>query len=160
MLVQKRTVRVYSDTTVFGGIVDPEFATASHLFFQCVQEGRFVLVLSGLVQDEIFRGPLEVQQLLDQSLGAAEIVEITAEAIDLQQAYIDAGFVRAKSHNDALHVATATINHCGIIVSWNFRDIVNFRKIPLYNAINGMQGYANIAIYSPLEVIRNDDEIV
>jgi hypothetical protein len=109
---------------------------------------------------EISRGPLEVQQLLDQSLDTAEIVDITAEALDLQRSYIDAGFVRAKSHNDALHVATATVNHCAIIVSWNFRDIVNFRKIPLYNAVNGMQGYANVAIYSPLEVTKDDEENV
>ena len=47
-----------------------------------------------------------------------------------------------------------------LIVSWNFRDIVNFRKIPLYNAINATLGYGNIAIYSPLEVTKDDDETV
>jgi hypothetical protein len=160
LLFSKRPVRVYSDTTVFGGIADPEFAKASRLFFQRVQEGRFTLVLSGLVEQEVAVGPQEVQELFDRSLPFAEIVDITAESLDLQQAYIDAGFVRARSHNDALHVAAATVNHCALIVSWNFRDIVNFRKIPLYNAVNGMQGYGNLAIYSPLEVIKDEDEIV
>ncbi len=160
MLFSKRPVRVYADTTVFGGIADPEFAKASRLFFERVQTGRFSFVLSGLTEQEIAVGPQQVQELLDQSLPSAEIVEITAEALDLQQAYIDAGFVRAKSHNDALHVAVATVQRCALIVSWNFRDIVNFRKIPLYNAVNGMQGYGNLAIYSPLEVTKDDDETV
>ena len=88
----------------------------------------------------------------------AEVVEINDRALDLQQAYIDAGFVRAKSHNDALQVATATVHRCGLIVSWNFRDIVNYRKIPLYNAANQMHGYGSLSIYSPLEVTTNEDE--
>ena len=112
MLSTRRPIRVYSDTTVFGGIIDPEFEKTSRLFFQRVQEGRFTLVLSGLVEQEIARGPQEVQELLALHSVAAETVDITGEALDLRQAYIDAGFVRAKSHNDALHVATATIHRC------------------------------------------------
>ena len=160
LLSDKIPIRVYSDTTVFGGIVDPEFETTSRLFFQRIREGRFTLVLSALVEQEISRGPQEVQDLLALHLPTAEIVDITADALDLQQAYIDAEFVRAKSHNDALHVAVATIHRCALIVSWNFRDIVNFRKIPLYNEVNVSLGYGNIAIYSPLEVTKDDDETV
>jgi hypothetical protein len=156
LYIPNRAIRIYSDTTVFGGIADPEFEDASRLFFERVQDGHFTLVLSGLVEREVVRGPQEVQDLLNLVLPDAEIVEISAEALDLQQAYIDAGFVRAKSHNDALHVAVATVSSCTMIVSWNFRDIVNYRKIPLYNGINGMNGYGNIAIYSPLEVIGDD----
>ena len=151
-------IRVYSDTTVFGGIVDDEFADTSHLFFRRVRDGQFVLVLSGLVVQEIAAGPPEVQELLDHHIDSAEIVDINLEAIELQQAYIAAGFVRAKSHNDALHVAAATVHGCSLIVSWNFRDIVNFRKIPLFNAINAIHGYGSLAIYSPLEVTKDDDE--
>ena len=62
-----------------------------------------------------------------------------------------------KSLDDALHVAMASVNECQAIVSWNFRDIVNFRKIPMYNTINTLNGYGSIAIYSPLEVIEDDD---
>ena len=41
--------------------------------------------------------------------------------------------------------------------SWNFRHIVNFQKIPRYNAVNTLNGYKEIAIYSPLEVIEYED---
>jgi len=33
------------------------------------------------------------------------------------------------------------------------RNIVHFDKIPKYNAVNTLCGYAHIGIYSPLEVI-------
>jgi len=39
-------------------------------------------------------------------------------------------------------------------VSWNFRHIVHFEKIPLYNAVNVLNGWGHIGIYSPLEVIE------
>jgi hypothetical protein len=43
-----------------------------------------------------------------------------------------------------------------MIVSWNFKHIVNYQKIPLYNAVNILHGYGQIAIYSPLEVVGNE----
>ncbi len=63
-----------------------------------------------------------------------------------------------KSSDDALHVALATVSGCSLIVSWNFKHIVHFEKIPLYNAINAVNGFANIAIFSPLEVIKYEDQ--
>ena len=45
-----------------------------------------------------------------------------------------------------------------MIVSWNFKHIVHYQKIPLYNAVNTLQGYGNIFIYSPLEVMGYEDQ--
>ena len=45
-----------------------------------------------------------------------------------------------------------------LIVSWNFRHIVHFQKIPLYNAVNKLHGYAELGIYSPQEIITYEDE--
>jgi hypothetical protein len=59
---------------------------------------------------------------------------------------------------DALHVAVATASDCSLIVSWNFKHIVHFEKIPLYNAVNTLRGHAHIGIFSPLEVIQYEGE--
>ena len=45
-----------------------------------------------------------------------------------------------------------------MVVSWNFKHIVHFKKIPLCNAINTLNGYSHIDIFSPPEVIEYDDE--
>ena len=90
-------------------------------------------------------------------LPVAEIAEVTAEALKLQEAYTDAGILSEKHSTDALHVALATVSRVSLIVSWNFKHIVNFQKIPMYNAVNTLHGYREIAIYSPLEVIEYED---
>ena len=52
-----------------------------------------------------------------------------------------------------MHVALATVAECRLIVSWNFRHIVHFDKIGLYNGVNMSLGYAMISIHAPPEVI-------
>ena len=42
-------------------------------------------------------------------------------------------------------------------VSWNFKHIVHFDKIPKYNAVNVLNSYGHIGIYSLLEVIQYDN---
>ena len=58
---------------------------------------------------------------------------------------------------DALHVALATANRCRLIVSWNFKHIVHFDKIPLYNGVNLINGYDTLSINTPSEVIAYED---
>ena len=87
-----------------------------------------------------------------------EVVGVTEQAIALQRAYLDAGIVGPMRFADALHVAVATVSECRAIVSWNFKRIVNFRKVPLYNWVNAARGYATIAIHSPQEVVFDEEE--
>jgi len=150
--------RVYADTSVFGGCFDKEFSDPSLRFFSQVEEGRFRLVTSALVAQEIESAPANVQELSAIYLATAEVADITDEAILLRKAYIEAGILSERALADALHVAVATTTDCEMIVSWNFQHIVHFRKIPLYNAVNTLHGYGSIAIYSPLEVIEYEQE--
>jgi len=156
-MTEKRTIRTYADTSVFGGVFDEEFAAASKAFFSAVKKAKFVLVTSELVRQEVQAGPKTVRELFLDILPVADIAEITAEALKLQQAYTDAGILSEEYSTDALHVALATVAQASLVISWNFKHIVNFQKIPMYNAVNTLRGYAEIAIYSPLEVIEYED---
>ena len=71
---------------------------------------------------------------------------------------MDAHVLTPKWRADALNVALASVSACSLIISWNFTHIVHFQKIPLYNAINRLNGYPEIGIYSPLEVIVYEDQ--
>ena len=51
--MRAHAIRVYADTSVFDGVFDEEFRTASELFFAQVRSGRFQLVTSAIVQEEI-----------------------------------------------------------------------------------------------------------
>jgi predicted nucleic acid-binding protein len=150
--------RVYADTSVFGGPFDAEFDDASQAFFQQVRLGRLELVVSSLVEEEIRPAPLEVGRLFDEMLAFAQLVFPNSDTLQLRDAYLHAGIVTTKSKEDALHVALATVSRCSMIVSWNFQHIVHFRKIPLYNAVNSIRGFAPLAIHSPREVIDYEEK--
>jgi len=87
----------------------------------------------------------------------SETVYPNNEALQLQTAYLTAGILTPTWADDALHVALATVMQCDLIVSWNFRHIVHFRKVPLYNAVNTLNGYKPIAINTPAEVLAYDE---
>jgi hypothetical protein len=153
-----RALRVYVDTCVFGGAFDTEFQTATQQFFDDVRSGSFHLLVSALVRDELNEAPLRVRDLFSEMLQWTTVAPISADALDLQQAYIDAGILTPKWADDALHVAMATVSDCSLIVSWNFKHIVHYEKIPQYNAVNAKYGYRSLAIYSPLEVANYGNE--
>jgi len=156
--MQKPPIRVYADTSVYGGTRDDEFADDSRTFFEQVRLGRFELAVSAVVLEELDQAPASVRALFDEVLSLAQIAEITEAAQQLQRAYIDAGILTPKWEEDALHVALATTSGCRVIVSWNFKHIVHFQKIPRYNAVNVLHGYDPIAIHSPSEVIAYEEE--
>ena len=153
MAIAQGPVRTYADASVFGGAFDEEFEAPSQAFFDEVREGRHILVSSGPVEAELEPAPAHVRALFAELEPLMQLMEFTPEGVELQQAYMKEGIVSPQWANDALHVATATVAGCPVIVSWNFRHIVHWQKIPLYNAVNTLRGYDSIAIHSPREVI-------
>ena len=158
--MKRDVIRVYADSSVFGGSFDEEFAEDSQKFFDQVQTGRFSLLSSVLVADELGEAPQAVRKLFDAFLPGMELVRMDTDALSLQRAYLSAGIVGPKSSDDALHVALATIAEADLIVSWNFRHIAHFEKAPRYNAENRVSGSRELAIHSPKEVIAYEDEDV
>ena len=56
-------------------------------------------------------------------------------------------------------MALATIGRVDVLVSWNFKHIVNLGRIRLFNAVNLERGYGLIEIRTPREVLA-DEEVV
>ena len=154
----KRPMRVYADTSVFGGARDREFRDLSEPFFARVRAGAVRLLVSSVVVDELEGAPEDVRAFFEELAPLIERVEIADDAYAPREADLRAGVVGPKWDVDALHVAVATVSGCRAIVSWNFRHIVNFKRIPLYNGVNLAHGFAAIAIHTPQEVVFDDDE--
>lgn len=154
-----RRIRVYADTSIFGGTQDEEFIEPSQKFFKRVHEGDYIVILSNVTLRELVESPDAVQAVW-QNLPAEhiEIVPIDAEVEELAEEYIRAKVLGPNSLNDALHVAAATVAGADLILSWNFRHIVNFNRIRGFNSVNISLGYRTLTILSPLEVSYGDDE--
>jgi len=148
---------VYADTSVYGGVFDEEFRDSSSRFFEQAEQGRFEICVSPLLEQEIASAPDGVRRLYLKTAARAADAQGAAEAVILQDAYLKAGIVGVRSADDALHVAFATVMRCSLLVSWNFKHIVHFDKIALYNAINIVQGYGEIGIHTPDEVIEYEE---
>src|SRR5262249_39093836 len=83
-----------------------------------------------------------------------EEVRFNGEASDLAHEYLAARVIGAAHLEDARHIATATVQRVDVLVSWNFKHIVNLDRIHGYNSVNLRLGYAILEIRSPQEVIR------
>jgi predicted nucleic acid-binding protein len=150
-----RRPRVYIDTSVIGGCLDDEFAEASTALMQQARRGEVMLLVSSLLIDELIQAPPQVQQVLaDLPESCMTRIDMDEEADRLARAYIEAGVLGEASLDDARHVAMASVHDADLIVSWNFRHIVQYQRIRGFNAVNLREGYKSIEIRSPREVVE------
>ncbi len=61
------------------------------------------------------------------------------------------------SYADCLHIALATIYHADFLISWNFKHIVNVQRIMGYNSINIKNGYKQLEIRSPRDLMTYEN---
>jgi hypothetical protein len=81
-------------------------------------------------------------------------LELNDESLILANFYITEKALGKASLNDAYHIAIASVNRLDCLISWNFKHIVNFDKIKLFNSINLKLGYPIIDIRTPLEFLK------
>ena len=86
-----------------------------------------------------------------------EYLDFTTEAKELAERYVNEGVIGPGKRVDAQHIAIATISRVDVLVSWNFRHIVNLARIRGYNSVNLRQGYPVLEIRSPLEVFADEE---
>ncbi|MBC7493473.1 MAG: PIN domain protein, partial [Flavobacterium sp.] len=82
-----------------------------------------------------------------------EYLKVDEEALRLAKQYVDENVVGKTSFDDCVHIALATIHKIDILVSWNFKHIVNVYRIRGYNSVNLKNGYIQLEIRSPKEII-------
>lgn len=136
-----------------------EFEGASRQLMDMFTRGEALLVLSDLTLLELQEAPVDVRTVLEKVPEKhREYVELTEEATILAQRYIDTEVIGAAKRVDAQHIAIATINRVEVLVSWNFRHIVNLQRIRGYNSVNLLQGYPLLEIRTPEEVVNYEEE--
>ena len=153
-----RPLRVYVDTSVFGGMFDPEYVEDTRRFFQEVDKGRFKIVASEYVVKEIAPAPQDVKGFFELYLSIIELLDDSMEVRRLTDLYLAHKVLTEKYRTDASHVAYATIYACTGLVSWNFKHIVHPDKCMLFNVVNASQGYPLLFITSPEEITTYGNE--
>ena len=151
--------RFYFDTSVFGGLFDIEFEEETTLLFEKVKLGQIKCIYSNLTESELTNAPEQVRSFFEDLKDEfKEKVLVTPESLKLAQIYVDEKVVGETSLDDCIHIATATLNKVDMLVSWNFKHIVNVYRIRGYNSINLRLGHGTLEIHSPKEIVNNENE--
>jgi len=150
--------RFYIDTSVIGGVFDTEFEEHSIILFEKVKLGQIKVIYSEITEKEISKAHAEIRDFFDSLPSKSmEFVELTEEAVQLADNYIAANVIGKSSREDCLHIALATIAKVDILVSWNFKHIVNIYRIRGYNSVNIRLGYSTLEIRSPKDIVTNEN---
>ena len=155
--MKKRKLVLYFDTSVIGGYYDDEFAVDTRQLFCEIQEGQYDIMISDLTLKELIKAPENVRNLFrDLKINFNEVA-VTDECVELATEYLNENVVGQTSMEDCIHIATATIYKVDMLVSWNFKHIVNVHRIRGYNAVNIKNGYSTIDIYSPKNIVSYEE---
>jgi predicted nucleic acid-binding protein len=150
--------RIYLDTSVFGGYFDPEFELWTKILFDKIMQGEYKVIYSKLIDIELTSAPERVRNLVNSlSRDFLELVDITDQAVDLAESYLKENVVGKTSRADCIHIALATLNNADVLVSWNFKHIVNINRIRGYNAVNYKLGNKILEIRTPREILEYED---
>ena len=147
--------RIYIDTSVIGGYHDTLFEVATKQLFERIANKEFDVYFSEINEAELTNAPEHVKAV--KNLIPAECyhyITVTDEVEILCESYISENALGRASQNDAYHIALASANRIDCLISWNFKHIVNYDKIRMFNAVNMRMGYPLIDIRSPLEFYK------
>jgi predicted nucleic acid-binding protein len=148
-------LRVYIDTSVIGGCFDIEFSEWSIKLFDEFKSGQKIAVVSDITLDELSFAREHIYKHLEViPKQYIEFITNDEECEVLAAEYIKHGAITKKSYQDAIHIALATIVRVDVLVSWNFKHIVNLDRIRKYNAVNLMHGYSILEIRNPREILN------
>jgi predicted nucleic acid-binding protein len=146
--MNKKIKRVYVDGCAVGMAFNPTFAAQTRPFWESVQRGEIIAIVSDVLERELQKAPSRARELV-YGLSESQIERVisTEESNRLAGQYIAENVVDETSLDDCRHIALATINNADALVSWNFRHIV-YRRAG-YNDVNEKLGYPRIEIQTP-----------
>jgi hypothetical protein len=86
------------------------------------------------------------------------VIETETKVEELSREFIRLGILKEKIMDDCMHIATALLAKCDIIVSWNFKHIVNDKTIEGVKIISKTKGFDSMKIYCPSILIGGKHE--
>ena len=89
----------------------------------------------------------------NRSMEGFPVLEPTQSAAELVDILISNGALPNAAHDDATHVAIATVHQMDYLVTWNCRHIDNAETKPLMRSVCAVHGYSCPEICTPEELM-------
>jgi len=158
-----RKLKIYLDTSVINFLFAddvPEKKDITKSLFEEIAQGKYEVYISELVIAEINKTKDEEKKSkLLKIIQKYQLKELprSEEVYFLAEKYIESKIIPARFEEDAVHIAYAVVNDLDVLISWNMRHIVRLKTRWGVNSINKIEGYKEIEIVSPEEVIEDED---
>jgi predicted nucleic acid-binding protein len=146
-------IDVYLDTTIISALFDkrtPERMFQTQKFWD--QIDGYNVFISELGIDEIKGASQPLQGEMLKKVSNFTSLLITDDVQYLAHEYITNGVFPEKYSADAFHVALASVNQIGILLSWNFTHLVKLRTRRMVSLINAIHHYNPVEIIIPPEL--------
>lgn len=156
-------LKVYLDTSVISYLYQldaPERMEDTLEVWEMFRNKKYDVYISNIVLNEISGCNEEKLNILLEYLNEIEytVVETDENTVELAEKFIDFGILRQKSFDDCQHIAAAILAGCDIIISWNFKHIVNVKTVRGVKVITTLEGYKDLMIYPPSVLLESEDD--
>ena len=158
-----KKLKIYIDTSAIGyldEVTSPKEMLDMQELWKLIKSGEYCVVISDVTFDEIHQSKnvSKVETLLNY---VAEItyerINLNTEVIKIAEMIKQNGLLASEKHyNDRLHIGYAINSECDIIVSMNFKHLVNVTTIRGARAISVLESNRNIDIMSPASLIHKE----
>ena len=158
-----KKLKLYFDTSVISHLDQqdaPEKMADTHKLWELVKSGDFDVCLSEITVAEVDGCQEPKKSTLFAYLDQIQytLIETNERTLSIAQRFIDLGVLRPKSFDDCQHIAAAIVGGCDVIVSWNFKHIVNHKTMMGVKAITALEGFGDVPIYTPSVLVGGDDD--
>lgn len=155
-----RKLKLYLETSVWSFFFADDAMDKrdiTKIFFTSIKEGSYEIFISPVVLKEINNAhePKRTELFNLIAKHAPIELEVTEEANELAEVYLNRGIVPMKKREDALHIAIAAAYEMDAVITWNYGHLANLRKLELFNGTNLEMGYTKrLEIVTPMEVSK------
>jgi predicted nucleic acid-binding protein len=160
---ENRKIKVYLDTSVISYLDQqdaPEQMKETREVWERIKAGQYEVFISDVVLREL--GDCKEEAKRNLLIGhLAEIkynlIAVDDDIVKLAEKIVTNGVLKQKNIDDCQHIAAAILSNCDIIVSWNFKHIVNVKTIRGIKVITTVEGYKDLLIYQPTALLNEEE---
>ena len=155
-------LKIYLDTSVISYLLQtdaPERMVRTLQLWEKFKTDIYDIYLSQVTLTEISRCDENKLNFLLEKLSEIKYttLALNEDVYKLVSEVIETGILTQKSYDDCTHIAVAVLNNCDIIVSWNFKHMVNIKTIKGIRTITNLKGYNSIEIITPETLLEMED---
>ena len=156
-----KKLKIYLETSTISHLDQQDahlLMAETHKLWNLIKADQYDAVISNVAVDEINRCEEDKRSTLFGYVAEIDytFVAIDAHGLKIASRFVDLGVLRQKSFNDCQHIAAAITSGCDVIVSWNFKHIVNHKTMMGVKAVTALEGYDDILIYTPSILIGGE----